>query len=874
MKIDWNIVQQNISDLVAKKLNIRPSDEQFAILKTLLIDKKNVIVNAVAGAGKTTVILELAACLNPASKILHITYNKELREENKAKVLKTHLSDVVSSYTIHGFANYLAKLNNFDKNINNDSNLYAFSQTDFQVPLRFDYLVIDEIQDANAYVMYFLYRLYTRLTKKPIILVLGDNKQMLYKVLGSSSSYLTHFDKYLNIEAEKLTLTTSFRVPSKICAVLNDAFIKEDLLTGFNEGGKVILNEIPASSRQRVAYIAKYIIAFIRSKMQNDATLTYEDFFILTFSVKNNVIQEIEHALVKEQIPVYFPIKDQKAMGVELDNKVVFTSINQAKGRERKFVFLLYFDTEHYAKWLNSEQEASEYSHTIPNLHYVALTRASQELIIFSLTNVVKHTYSVNNANLDHISNLLPYTDFDALSKHYNLANLESNNITNFIHSNYPLYEFKSKTLLKTANFSVDSLLKFMNTNFLHEQYNSLNDLIKIIHLTNYNLMIANEIYNANTNQGYSGAIVLINGLYLVLDYLYHTFANNFTNILTNYLTRIYKDASFELLNNYWQLLNLDDLKQYSHAQWMKWWSDSDISSKLLLISIILAFNLNIYSILQLPHFNWIPNDLDLSDLAKIFASFKIQNIVYQAKWEFKMTSLNNSESNSVKVLLNNYEFYFHLNTPYKWNEISDFTLTNSISLTSGNKLIYLLEDHNEISLETTLNHVFSVYWMNQIAKINIEALDYLAYDYINDSTSKMEEKLAQFKQDAHNQKIPIGLYKTYYANLHELYLFKVHFYYHDLKNYEKLNEFARSEIEKRMFVAWQKEVATINSILEISTKNYLLNYQTGEIVVLTYDEAIYKQIVQNIINQKLQNSDDEDSFSKKHAEFLKMIHS
>ena len=56
-----------------------PSEEQQKIIDALK-NKQNVIVNAVAGSGKTTTILGIAKQM-PDINILQITYNKALKLE-------------------------------------------------------------------------------------------------------------------------------------------------------------------------------------------------------------------------------------------------------------------------------------------------------------------------------------------------------------------------------------------------------------------------------------------------------------------------------------------------------------------------------------------------------------------------------------------------------------------------------------------------------------------------------------------------------------------------------------------------------------------------------------------------------------------------
>jgi DNA helicase IV len=61
----------------------KPSSEQYNIINSLITD--NIVVNAVAGSGKTTLALLIASAF-PRKNILLITYNRKLKEETREKI--------------------------------------------------------------------------------------------------------------------------------------------------------------------------------------------------------------------------------------------------------------------------------------------------------------------------------------------------------------------------------------------------------------------------------------------------------------------------------------------------------------------------------------------------------------------------------------------------------------------------------------------------------------------------------------------------------------------------------------------------------------------------------------------------------------------
>jgi len=75
------------------------SEEQNVIVQN--IEKNNVVVDAVAGSGKTTAALYIAKTY-PKKSILLLTYNKKLRLETKEKIKKYQIQKL-EVHTFHSF---------------------------------------------------------------------------------------------------------------------------------------------------------------------------------------------------------------------------------------------------------------------------------------------------------------------------------------------------------------------------------------------------------------------------------------------------------------------------------------------------------------------------------------------------------------------------------------------------------------------------------------------------------------------------------------------------------------------------------------------------------------------------------------------------
>jgi superfamily II DNA or RNA helicase len=93
--------QMKSVNYLTNKSSHTPSKEQFKIVNDVL-NGKNIIVDAVAGSGKTTTILHIGERLKESNKkILVLTYNKKLEIDTKNKILNLYLNNLISVYTYH-----------------------------------------------------------------------------------------------------------------------------------------------------------------------------------------------------------------------------------------------------------------------------------------------------------------------------------------------------------------------------------------------------------------------------------------------------------------------------------------------------------------------------------------------------------------------------------------------------------------------------------------------------------------------------------------------------------------------------------------------------------------------------------------------------
>lgn len=193
----------------------KPTKEQQKIINNIK-RKNNVIVNAVAGSGKTTTILSLAKQLSN-KKILLLTYNKKLKIETKEKIEKNNIKNI-DIFTFHGFATNISKCT-----IKDDLKLEMLIKTfDFKsMKSNWDIICLDEMQDCNINLFNLIKKCFYNKRNDFVWLILGDIRQCIYQYNGSDYRFLTFFDKLFKIKCKKLSITTNYRCAKSICNFWN-----------------------------------------------------------------------------------------------------------------------------------------------------------------------------------------------------------------------------------------------------------------------------------------------------------------------------------------------------------------------------------------------------------------------------------------------------------------------------------------------------------------------------------------------------------------------------------------------------------------------------------------------------------------------------
>ena len=344
-----------------------PSIEQQIIIDKFL-DGGNICIKAVAGAGKTTTLLLMSQVV-PEKRILIITYSKSLQLETDNKAKKLGLTNI-DVRTIHSAAGYAY---NMSGKVRDDKILLSLKDT----PLprnskihQYDIIMIDECQDIIDATRDFIYKI---IQGKQVIIV-GDPRQCIYEFKGASSEYLNHPDEYFDNGGswESLYLTETYRFGPKIAGFVNNHIVGS--ATDIPMIGKGATNgHVTIIANNRQLLIDTIINRVDKYGINNVA--------IITNAVKESnkpirsLAVDIENKV--DYSPVFIDNKSDKGAN-SIKDRLYFGTVHSMKGLERDVIFVIL--DESYFKHVLTEWCELRY---VPNIFYVAMTRAKKELIWF-----------------------------------------------------------------------------------------------------------------------------------------------------------------------------------------------------------------------------------------------------------------------------------------------------------------------------------------------------------------------------------------------------------------------------------------------------------------------------------------------------------
>jgi hypothetical protein len=351
------------------------SEEQQTAIDFILAGE-NVVLDAVAGSGKSTTVLSLARQVPLTTKILQLAYNAILRKEVQAKLKEREIKNV----TVHTFHSLAVKY--YLLSAHTDTGLRKIVREDMRpkIPIpKYQIIVLDESQDMSFLYFQFMVKFAFDMGERFQLCILGDYMQGIYEFKGADIRSLTHahiiWKNHPLLSSRvfrQCTLQTSYRITNQHARFNNDVLLGMPRLKAVKNGPPV---EYIRNNRTN---LEKTVIAKIQQWIRTG--VSPGDIFVLAASVKglNSNVRKMENALVERGIPCYVPIFDTE--GIEdkvIEGKVVFSTFHSVKGRERPYVLIMGFDQSYFDMY---GQDFS--TDKCPNVFYVACTRSTNKLIL------------------------------------------------------------------------------------------------------------------------------------------------------------------------------------------------------------------------------------------------------------------------------------------------------------------------------------------------------------------------------------------------------------------------------------------------------------------------------------------------------------
>jgi hypothetical protein len=425
-------------------MTLVPSEEQKNIVE--LLKDNNVTVDATAGSGKTTISLFIAD-QNPDKQILLLTYNAQLKAETRIRAEK-YLNLDVHSY--HSFC-----VSNYDKSAHTDDKINDIIKLGFE-PARdivYDIIIADESQDITPLLYRMLCKILTDNKKKNDckILIMGDQMQSIYKFREADSRFITFsdqiFNKFNNFKWVNCNLSETFRCTIPMINFINNCMIGYDRLISNKPSGFRPEYIICNSYSYPCTVIKEYLKVY-----------KPHEIFVVAFSTKDKTpLKHLANYVTNNiNIPIYCTGSDQESLDSRvIDNKLVFSSIHQIKGRERKAVLFIGFD-ESYFEYYDKIAD----QHICPNELYVAVTRASERLTLIH----------------DSKKGYLPFLNTKLLGKYAKIEykQTKENPMRRIIKDNNDTYTVSD--LISYLPFSVENLcMNYLEVKILKEPDSKLN---------------------------------------------------------------------------------------------------------------------------------------------------------------------------------------------------------------------------------------------------------------------------------------------------------------------------------------------------------------------------------------------------------------
>lgn len=484
------------------------SEEQAVVLKHIKAGE-NAVVNAVAGSGKSTTVLSIAAAMK-SSKIIQFTYNSMLRYEIKEKTEALGIENL-DVHTYHSMA-----VKYYNAGAYTDTGIRHILANKVVPRIRIpkkNIVVIDEAQDMTFLYFQLVVKFTMDMNHPFQLIILGDFMQGLYEFKGADTRFLTlahqfwcHHPRIKSTVFNSCSLNTSYRITDQMSSFINEVLLGDDRLRTCREGPVPVF--YLRNSRRN---LENTVVYHINQLLASGAMPS--DIFILGASVKgpNSQIRKMENILVSQGIPCHVPMFESDNVDEKIiQKKVVFCTFHSVKGRQRKYVFVMGFD-QGYMRFYGKDLDQD----LCPSTLYVACTRATHGLFLLER----------NEFDTDKPLEFLKKTQ----SEIKRMKAVEFKGTPYF-----PVYEIPEKAVEDAVKHFITptDLIKFIPEAVLEEITPYLNQMFSIVRQKGIEIDIPTVL---ETEQGYFEEVSDLNGL--AIPAMYYDFLNSIweegaTNVL------------------------------------------------------------------------------------------------------------------------------------------------------------------------------------------------------------------------------------------------------------------------------------------------------------------------------------------------------
>ena len=391
------------------------SEDQESVLEGIESDT-NIIVDSVAGSGKTTTNLYIAKHF-PEHRILLLTYNAKLKLETRDRVKRLGIKNMET----HSYHSFCVKY--YDHTCFTDTEVRQIVKKDYmsRKDFYYDLILLDEAQDITDLYYELICKINKDNKRYAKFCVLGDKYQSIYAFNNADERYMTFGDKLFDFNEhpwDRVSLSTSFRVTDKIANFVNFCMLNDRRIMANKDSQhkpEYIICDVFPESMVTKSYKPLQKIRQILKEGYSPY-----DIFILAPSLRSikSPARMLENYLKTHEpdIPIYVPTSDDEKLDSRvIKDKLIFSTFHQVKGLERKVVLIFGFDNS-YFKYYKIDNNPM----VCPNELYVAATRAQERLYLF-------HNYR---------SDYLKFINREALRKHCDIKGFLARNLNFTMNTN------------------------------------------------------------------------------------------------------------------------------------------------------------------------------------------------------------------------------------------------------------------------------------------------------------------------------------------------------------------------------------------------------------------------------------------------------